>query len=105
MSLGQSFRARTVGMGVYTPNFRASYEAEAMMPRFSPPTATGLPRRRGSAACSTEAKNASASRWMIVRGTFVSLRLADQGDHDALDDQFVRRDQLGITRVFGAKLS
>jgi len=27
-----------------------------MMPRLSPPTAMGLPRRRASAACSTEAK-------------------------------------------------
>src|SRR5438552_11195014 len=49
------------------PNLRASYEAEAMMPRFSPPTATGLPRKRASAACSTEAKKASASRWTIER--------------------------------------
>src|SRR2546425_3064541 len=38
-----------------------------MMPRFSPPTATGLPRNRASAACSTEAKKASASRWTMAR--------------------------------------
>src|SRR5207249_11704358 len=50
------------------PNLRASYEAEAMMPRFSPPTAMGLPRKRGSEACSTEAKKASASRWTMERG-------------------------------------
>src|ERR1017187_6703641 len=67
MSLGQSFRARAVGIGVWMPNFRASYEAEAMMPRLSPPTAMGLPRNRVSAACSTDAKKASASRWTIVR--------------------------------------
>ena len=43
-----------------------------MMPRFSPPTAIGLPRSRGSAACSTDAKNASASRWTMALdgGTF-----------------------------------
>ncbi len=39
-----------------------------MIPRFSPPTAIGLPRNRGSAACSTEAKKASASKWTIERG-------------------------------------
>src|SRR6267154_4119448 len=56
------------------PNLRASYEAEAMMPRFSPPTAMGLPRNRGSAVCSTEAKKASASRWTIERGNGMTLR-------------------------------
>ncbi len=30
------------------------------------PTATGLPLSFGSAACSTDAKNASASRWTII---------------------------------------
>ena len=55
-------RARAVGIGVKTPNWRASYDAEAMMPRFSPPTATGLPRSFASEACSTAAKKASASR-------------------------------------------
>src|SRR6516225_8173233 len=39
-----------------------------MMPRFSPPTAMGLPRNRASAACSTEAKKASASRCTMERG-------------------------------------
>ena len=38
-----------------------------MMPRLSPPTAMGLPRNRVSAACSTDAKKASASRWTMVR--------------------------------------
>src|SRR5260221_9058828 len=56
------------------PNLRASYEAEAMMPRFSPPTAMGLPRNRGSAVCSTEAKKASASRWTMERGNGMTLR-------------------------------
>jgi hypothetical protein len=32
-----------------------------------PPTATGLPRRSGSSRCSTLAKNASMSTWMILR--------------------------------------
>src|SRR5881396_2559329 len=49
------------------PNWRASYEAEAMIPRFSPPTAIGLPRNRASAACSTDAKKASASRCTMDR--------------------------------------
>src|SRR5262245_59214296 len=39
-----------------------------MMPRFSPPTAMGLPRKRASAACSTEAKKGSASRCTMERG-------------------------------------
>src|SRR5262245_59118035 len=43
-----------------------------MMPRFSPPTAIGLPRSRASAACSTEAKKASASRWMMERSHSMS---------------------------------
>src|SRR4029079_15777860 len=37
------------------------------MPRCSPPTTRGLPRRLRSAACSTEAKNASASKWVTMR--------------------------------------
>jgi hypothetical protein len=37
------------------------------MPRFSPPTAIGFPRKRTSAACSTEAKKASASKWTMER--------------------------------------
>jgi hypothetical protein len=32
----------------------------------SPPTAMGLPRNRASADCSTETKNASASKWIIA---------------------------------------
>lgn len=35
-------------------------------PRFAPPTATGRRLSLGSAACSTDAKNASASRWTIM---------------------------------------
>jgi len=31
------------------------------------PTATGCPRSAGSSRCSTEAKNASMSRWMILQ--------------------------------------
>ena len=37
------------------------------MPRLSPPTAMGLPRKHASAACSTGAKKASVSRWAMVR--------------------------------------
>src|SRR5262245_23566563 len=47
-----------------------------MMPRFSPPTAIGLPRRRGSDACSTEAKKASASKWTMERGRGIDKVLA-----------------------------
>ena len=46
-----------------------------MIPRFSPPTATGLPRSRESAACSTDAKKASASRWTMARCTGTHFRL------------------------------
>ena len=47
-----------------------------MMPRFSPPTATGFPRKRTSAACSTDAKKASASKWTMDLGMYPShLRL------------------------------
>src|SRR5207247_106060 len=42
------------------PKRLASYEHDAMTPL---PTATGRPRKRGSRACSTDAKNASMSRW------------------------------------------
>src|SRR5262249_36357950 len=74
-----------------------------MMPRFSPPTATGLPRRRESAACSTDAKKASASRWTMTQGTSQSFAFADERDHDALDNEFLRRDEVGIAGVFGTK--
>ena len=37
----------------------ASYEAR--------PTSTGFPRKPGSSSCSTDAKNASMSKWMTVR--------------------------------------
>src|SRR5437667_10113120 len=85
------------------PNRLASYDAEAMMPRFSPPTATGLPRRRESAACSTDAKKASASRWTMTRGTSESFAFSDQRDHDALDYQFPSGDEIGILGVLGPK--
>src|SRR5437899_5668042 len=78
------------------------------MPRFSPPTAIGLPRKRASVACSTDAKNASASRWMMVRAILLSFtssrclhRLSIQPDKDALDHQFFTWNQIGVTRVFG----
>src|SRR5712671_3214734 len=73
------------------------------MPRFSPPTATGLPRRRESAACSTDAKKASASRWTMTRGTSESFAFSDQSDHDALDHQFLRGDEVRVFRILGPK--
>ncbi|NDG72824.1 MAG: hypothetical protein EBY32_16305 [Proteobacteria bacterium] len=66
MSLGHNLLACAIGIAEVMPCRRASYEADATTPRAEPPTATGLPRRRASAACSTEAKNASASRWSIM---------------------------------------
>ena len=47
-----------------------------MMPRFSPPTAMALPRNRGSAACSTDAKKASASRWTMALCMGICLQSA-----------------------------
>ena len=67
ISRGHNKRARAVGIGVHTPYRRASYEADAIIPRDSPPTATGRPRSRQSDACSTDAKNASASKCAINR--------------------------------------
>src|SRR5215217_5901666 len=56
-------------MAERTPKRRASYEAAATTPRSrSPPTATGLPRRSGLRRCSTDAKNASMSMWITLRG-------------------------------------
>ena len=50
-------------IALLTPNAFASYEAASTTP---PPTATGLPRSRGSSRCSTDAKNESRSAWRIV---------------------------------------
>src|SRR6266581_7478657 len=108
------------------PNWRASYEAEAMIPRFSPPTAIGLPRNRASAACSTDAKKASASRWTMDRcfkcrmqsaecrvsgftlhSAFFILHLGalpDQGHHHALNLQFFPGNKTRITRVLRAQI-
>jgi len=74
-----------------------------MMPRFSPPTATGFPRRRESAACSTDAKKASASRWTMTRGTSEAFAFSAQGDHYALDHQFLCGNEVRIFRVLGPK--
>jgi hypothetical protein len=65
-SLGHNIRACAIGIAEVIPCRRASYEAEATTPRVKPPTATGFPLNRVSAACSTEAKKASASRWSIM---------------------------------------
>src|ERR1700722_6254824 len=63
---GQARRAVTLGIALFTPYLRASYEALAMTPRSpAPPTATGLPRSEGSSSTSTEAKNASRSTCRI----------------------------------------
>src|SRR6516225_237734 len=90
------------------PNLRASYEAEAMTPRFSPPTAMGLPRNRGSAVCSTEAKKASASRWTMERGIALDVTTLTsssyQSHHDALDLRFFLWDKVGVAGVFGAQI-
>src|SRR5947209_2209266 len=76
-----------------------------MMPRFSPPTAMGFPRRRESDACSTDAKKASASRWTMALGIpSLSLALAYQCHHDSLDNQFCDGSQFGIARVLGPKV-
>ncbi|MBP2675060.1 MAG: hypothetical protein H6Q84_1900 [Deltaproteobacteria bacterium] len=45
-----------VGIAERTPNFRASYDAAATTPRFSPPpTITGFPRSSGRSSVSTAA--------------------------------------------------
>src|SRR6185503_5954619 len=66
---GQSRMAWLIGMADRTPKTRASYDAAATTPRLcgSPPTTTGLPFKEGSSSCSTEAKKASMSTWMILR--------------------------------------
>src|SRR5262245_3801068 len=65
---GHSRFASASGMPACTPNGRASYEATVTTPRRlgSPHTITGLPRRCGWCACSTEAKNASMSTSRIM---------------------------------------
>jgi len=45
-----------------------------MMPRSRPPTAHFVPRSSGRSACSTDTKNASASRWTMV-GSSMAERL------------------------------
>src|SRR5580698_5583682 len=63
---GQARRAVTLGIALFTPYLRASYEALAMTPRSpAPPTATGLPRSDGSSSTSTDAKKASRSTCRI----------------------------------------
>src|SRR5438874_2345022 len=83
-----------------------------MMPRRSPPTAIGFPRNFGSPACSTAAKNASASRWTMTRGMDARgvsvhgsvnrctcpliFRFANERAEHALNHQFLGRNQVGI---------
>src|ERR1035441_3582114 len=96
------------------PNFRASYEAEAMMPRLSPPTAMGFPRNRVSAACSTDAKKAarrdgqSCATWALI-GSMISAPasfqcLPDKRLEHALNHQLLRGDEIGILRVLGSQV-
>ncbi len=69
MALGARRMATAMGMAECTPNGLTSYEAASTTPRRgSPPTMTGLPRRSGESRCSTDAKNASMSRWMMAVG-------------------------------------
>src|SRR5947207_2267616 len=99
-----------------------------MMPRRSPPTAIGFPLSFGSAACSTDAKKASASRWTIIGvGSEKAFRVAphatgeavgtnaasadigsathswlghsQQRDLHALDHEFLRGDEIRKARV------
>src|SRR5436190_6705374 len=103
-----------------------------MMPRRSPPTAIGFPLSFGSAACSTDAKNASASRWTIIgvghekaaqaapqaTGEAVGTNAASagkwsaahswlhhtqEGDLHALDHEFLRGNEILKTRVLRFK--
>src|SRR5579872_3561483 len=68
-----------------------------MMPRCVPPTATGFPRRRMSAACSTDAKKASASKWTIALGIHpLSFPFANERHHDSLNHQFTNRNEFWI---------
>src|SRR5665647_2898125 len=66
---GQRRSAWKMGMALWTPMARASYEHAETTPRppRSPPTITGRPRSSGRRACSTEAKKASMSRCRIAR--------------------------------------
>jgi len=69
MALGARRMATAMGMAECTPNGLTSYEAASTTPRRgSPPTITGLPRSSGESRCSTDAKNASMSRWMMAVG-------------------------------------
>ena len=86
LSRRAGFRPKTIPAAKHTPNFLASQLAAATTPRSrEPPTATGLPRSSGLSRCSTEAKNASMSIWMILR---CGTRLAGA---TALDSAVLRR--------------
>src|SRR5437762_352753 len=39
----------------------------------------------------------------MTRGTSESFAFSDERDHDALDHQFLRGDEIGIFRILGAK--
>jgi hypothetical protein len=62
---GHNLLARVTGIAERTPNLRASYDAAETTPREDAPTITGNPFSSGLSACSTEAKNASASMWRM----------------------------------------
>ena len=61
MTCGHARFASGIVNPVFIPYARASYDAVVTMVRPSPHTTTGLPRRRGLHACSTDAKNAFMS--------------------------------------------
>jgi hypothetical protein len=65
----------------------------------------GLPRKRESAACSTEAKNASASRWtMDLGGSMVHFRLRIRATMTPWMTSSPAGKEFGIFGVFGAEM-
>ena len=110
------------------PNFRASYEAEAMMPPlltadghgFAPqPRVGGLlhGREEGVGVEMDDGAMAASSndrdQWMRVRAIdqqsrsysdFIPLRSADQRLEHALNHQLLRGDEIGILRVLGFQI-
>jgi len=57
MPCGHSRTAWAIGMALWTPNLRASYDAAETTPRLftSPPTMTAWPLSSGRSRCSTDA--------------------------------------------------
>ena len=59
-------------MAEWTPNSRASYDADVTTerPPGSPPTATGWPSRLGSISRSTDTKKVFMSTWAMTVGSW-----------------------------------